>query len=289
MADQQDIDPVTGERTTGHNWDGIQELDIPPPRWLMWIFYLSIVFALIYVVLYPAIPGLRGHTDGVLGYNSREALDKSMAAWGKFQGKFLVQVKKKTPAEILKDANLRAFAIRGGRIAFGDNCAACHNLGGVGRSIYPSLADDVWLWGGKPAEIYETIRYGIRSGHDDARDSTMQPWGTGEKLTAAQSADVAEYVLSLSKRGKDAAAAKRGAPIYAKQCAACHKPKGQGDPSQGAPALNDQIWLYGSTKAKIIAQIVKPTMGVMPAWIDRLNDETIKMLTVYVHALGGGK
>lgn len=289
MADDRQIDDVTGTETTGHEWDGIRELDTPPPRWLMWIFYLSILFAVIYVVLYPAIPSFSGYTKGVLGYNSRDALDTSMARLKAAQGRYLTAIRQKSVEDILKDEKLRTFAFRGGRIAFGDNCAACHNLGGTGRRGYPSLADDVWLWGGKPADIYATLKFGIRSGHEKARTSAMLPYGTGQKLTAAQTADVAEFVLSLTKRSTDADAAKRGAAIYGRQCASCHGKSGGGDQKQGAPALNDQIWLYGSAKSDIIAQIEKPTMGVMPAWIDRLDDETIKMLTVYVHALGGGK
>jgi cytochrome c oxidase cbb3-type subunit 3 len=289
MTTEREKDSVTGTETTGHEWDGIRELDTPPPSWLMWIFYLSIVFAAVYVVLYPAIPLGGSYTKGTLGYSSREALDESMARLRKAQGRFLVQINAKSPAEILKDPQLRTFAARGGLVAFGDNCAACHNLGGTGRQAYPSLADDVWLWGGKPADIYATLKYGIRSGHDKTRTSAMLPYGTGQKLTEPQTADVAEYVLSLTKQSKDAAAATRGAVIYGRQCASCHGKSGGGDQKQGAPALNDQIWLYGGTKAEIVAQIVRPTMGVMPAWIDRLPDETLKMLTVYVHALGGGK
>lgn len=289
MADKRETDSVTGTETTGHEWDGIKELDNPPPRWLMWIFYLSIAFAAIYVVLYPAIPGFSGYTKGVLGYSSRDALDTSMERMRKAQGRFLAKISKMTPAEILKDEEARTFAIRGGRVAFGDNCAGCHNLGGVGRKGYPSLADDVWLWGGTPKAIYQTLLYGIRSGHPDARNSAMLPYGNGEKLNDKQVADVAEYVLSLSKRAKDAESAGRGKAIYERQCAACHGATGAGDPNQGAPALNDRVWIYGGTKAEIIAQILRPRMGVMPAWVERLDDETIKMLTVFVHSLGGGK
>ena len=180
------------------------------------------------------------------------------------------------------------FAIAGGRAAFGDNCATCHGQGGAGQSGgFPSLADDSWLWGGDLESIHQTLLYGIRFDHEDTRFSEMPAFG--EILGPEEIDAVAEYVLSLSGQAENEEAAKQGAEIFAEQCAACHGEAGEGMVELGAPRLSDQIWLYGGTKEQVVAQIRQPQHGVMPAWVDRLDPETIKMLAVYVHSLGGGE
>jgi cytochrome c oxidase cbb3-type subunit 3 len=285
MPTKVEKDAVTGTVTTGHEWDGIKELNTPLPKWWIYVFYVTIVFSLVYWVLYPSIPGF----NGLLDTNNRTALDEKLAAAEARQATYLDRIAARDVADIASDPELLAFALAGGRSAFADNCAPCHGLGGAGQRGYPSLADDTWLWGGTLDDIETTILYGIRSGHDEARYSEMPAFGADELLTEDQIGAVADYVLSLSGRAGDATDVAAGAEIFADNCAACHGEDGQGDPTQGAPALNDQIWLYGGERADIMAQVRNPQHGVMPAWAGRLDPATIKMLTVYVHSLGGGQ
>jgi cytochrome c oxidase cbb3-type subunit III len=184
---------------------------------------------------------------------------------------------------------LLAFATVGGRTMFAENCAPCHGPNGSGRRGYPNLADDVWLWGGRLADIHQTIRHGIRTGSDQARASQMPRFGADGILTSAQIIDVAEFVLSLTSRATDQERAGRGARTYAESCAACHGDRGEGKLEFGAPRLNSAVWLYGGDRATIIESIVQARGGVMPAWAERLDQATIKMLAIYVHGLGGGQ
>jgi cytochrome c oxidase cbb3-type subunit III len=289
MPTKAEKDSVTGTETTGHEWDGIKELNTPLPKWWVYVFYATVAYSLVYWVLYPSIPGISGYVGGVLGTNNRLALDEKLAAAEARQAVYLDRIAELDTAEIAGDPQLLSFALAGGRSAFADNCAPCHGLGGAGQHGYPTLADDVWLWGGTLDDIETTVRYGIRSGHDEARFSEMPAFGADEILSEDEIAAVAEYVLSLSGRAEDQAVAAAGAEIFADNCAACHGEEGEGDPTQGAPRLNDQIWLYGGERADIMAQVRKPQQGIMPAWVDRLDPATIKMLTVYVHSLGGGQ
>ncbi len=292
MPSKSEKDLYTGQATTGHEWDGIQELNTPLPRWWLWLLYATIAWAIVYFILYPAIPGLSGYTKGVLGYSSRVEVEQKIAAARAAQGKFRQGIRDSSLADIRTNDQLLRFALAGGKAAFADNCAPCHGVGGTGNpGGYPSLADDDWLWGGKLEEIHETIRYGVRNEEDDTRISEMPVFGGEEDATLSpeQIADVAEFVLSLSKRSTDSAASARGAPLYKEHCATCHGATGQGDREQGAPRLSDAIWLRDGSKPGIVAQIAKPNMGAMPAWHARLDAETIKMLAVYVHALGGGE
>ncbi len=292
MPTKIEKDAYTGQATTGHEWDGIRELNTPLPRWWLWVLYATIAWSIAYFILYPAIPGLSGYTKGVLGYSSRVEIGQKIAAARAAQGKFRDGIRESSLADIRKNDQLLRFALAGGKAAFADNCAPCHSVGGTGnQGGYPSLADDDWLWGGKLEDIHRTILYGVRDEHDDSRSSEMPVFGGEEDATLSpeQIADVAEFVLSLNKRATDSAAAARGAPLYKANCADCHGAAGQGDREQGAPRLSDAIWLRDGSKDGIVAQIARPNMGAMPAWHVRLDAETIKMLAVYVHALGGGE
>jgi cytochrome c oxidase cbb3-type subunit 3 len=289
MATERDTDALTGRETTGHEWDGIKELNTPLPKWWLYVLYATILWSLVYVVLYPAIPWFSGHSKGILGWSQRVEFSERMAAVRTEQAKFEQRILAASLDEIRGDPELLAFALAGGRSAFADNCAPCHGPGGGGRKGFPSLADDVWLWGGTLDAIDQTIRYGIRSAHDETRQSAMPAFGVDGILGREQIDDVAEYVLSLSGRAGDPGAAERGQALFADQCVACHGETGEGNPELGAPALKGQDWLYGNTKLDIVGQVTKPKHGVMPAWTGRLDPATIKMLAIYVHSLGGGQ
>ena len=289
MPTKVEKDQITGTETTGHEWDGIKELDTPLPRWWLWTFYACILWAIGYWILYPAWPTLHDYTRGLLGASQYQSLADQMRAAQAAKADYLNRIRAASVSEIITDKDLLDFALAGGRAAFADNCAPCHGSGGAGAKGYPNLADDDWLWGGTPEAIQTTITYGVRNGNENAHATEMPAFGTLEILTPDQISDTAEYVLSLSGKADDPAAAKRGAEIFAVNCAACHGEKGEGNTEIGAPRLSDDIWLYGGDKKTIVETITNSRGGVMPAWGPRLPETTIKMLTVYVHSLGGGQ
>ncbi len=290
MPTKPEKDAITGTEIRSHEWDGIQEMDNPLPRWWLYVFYASILISIIYMVLYPAIPGITGYTKGILGYTERHALEADLVAHRESQAGFFDRIAAATPAEIREDADLLNFALAGGKSAFADNCAPCHAAGGAGRAGFPNLADDDWLWGGSLDAIQTTLLHGIRwDQDDDTRVSEMPRFLADEILTTEQIADVTQYVLAFVNRADDPAAAARGAPIYAEQCGVCHGAKGEGNQELGSPRLSNDIWQYGGTADLVAAQIGNPQHGVMPSWSGRLDESTIKMLTVYVHSLGGGQ
>ena len=283
-----EIDEVTGTPTTGHEWDGIKELDTPMPRWWVWTFYACILFAVIWWVLFPSWPTLSGYWKGVYEATDRTALSEDLAVQNAERAPWVAKFAALPVDEIVKDNELVNYAMAGGKTIFADNCAPCHGSRGSGAPDYPVLADDAWLWGGKLDQIETTIRYGIRSSHDDTRNSEMPAFGS-DYLEKDQIKDVVEFVLSLSQRDEDKDAATRGAQVFADNCVSCHGEGGVGKQDVGAPRLSDTIWLYGGERETLINQVSKPKHGVMPAWVGRLDDASIKQVTIYVHSLGGGE
>ncbi len=288
MSTDREIDSHSGTQTTGHEWDGIKELDTPLPRWWLIIFYACIAVAAVMWVLYPAWPGVTSYTHGILNQSDRVNVAADIAALKADRAEMAQALLTAPPEQVAADPTLSQFAMAAGEAAFGDNCATCHGAGGRGAKGYPTLADDVWLWGGTMADIEHTIRVGVRSEHPDTRTSQMPAFGQG-LLTAGQINDMTDYVLSLSGRDHNAAAAARAAPVFAQQCVSCHGADGGGLRQFGAPSLRDQVWLNGSTRADIRQQIVTGRGGVMPTWGGRLDPTTIRALTIYVHSLGGGE
>jgi cytochrome c oxidase cbb3-type subunit III len=290
MAEQNEIDHVSGKTTTGHEWDGIKELNTPLPRWWLLTFYATIIWAIGYWIVYPAWPLLSSHTTGVLHYSSRADVAVELANLEKIRGQKMVALGSASLAEIEKDPALLALARARGKTVFGDNCAPCHGSGAAGAKGYPNLNDDDWLWGGSLDQIMQTIQFGVRSGHPKTHESAMLAFGKDGILKPEQVVTVANYVRSLSglptAQGYDAAAGKK---IFADNCSSCHGDAGKGNQDLGAPNLTDKIWLYGSDEASLIETITNGRSGVMPAWVDRLDPSTIKAMAVYVHSLGGGK
>ena len=290
MTEHSDIDHVSGRSTTGHEWDGIKELNTPLPRWWVITFYATILWAIGYWIVYPAWPLLWGHTTGVWNYSTRAEVATELANLQKVRGDKMVALGAAPLAEIAKDPALLALARASGKTVFGDNCAPCHGTGGAGAKGYPNLNDDDWLWGGTLDQIMQTIQFGARSGHAKTHESAMLAFGKDGVLKREQIVTVANYVRSLSGLstgpGYDAAA---GGKIFAENCVSCHGDAGKGNPELGAPNLTDKIWLFGSEEASLIETITNGRAGVMPAWVGRLDPATIKALTVFVHSLGGGK
>jgi cytochrome c oxidase cbb3-type subunit 3 len=287
MTDR-DIDEVTGIETTGHDWDGIKELNNPLPRWWLWTFYACIVFAIGYTIVFPAWPLLSSATPGLLGYSSRASYAAEVTAAKAAQGGTLAKIVELPVAEIAADADLARFASAGGKSLFKVYCSQCHGTGASGGTGYPNLNDDEWLWGGTIDEIYTTIAHGARSPSDADTHYNIMPAFGGGFLEPAQIDAVAGYVASLSaiEGGVDTEA---GRQVFAENCVSCHGEGGVGITELGGPSLNDQVWLYEGSLAAIKSQIEAPRHGVMPAWAPRLGDEAVKQLAVYVHGLGGGQ
>ena len=286
MPTNVETDSVTGTETTGHEWDGIKELNTPLPRWWIIVFWVTVIWSGLYYVLYPTLPGW----DGIWQYTARKDIAARMEALQAGRAEWTDKLAVASLDEIERDPDLMAFAVAGGRAAFADNCAPCHGAGGAGGPGFPNLLDDDWLWGGTVDSIRTTLVHGVRwPQDDDTRLSAMPRFGVDELLTPAQINDTAEYVLSLSGTATDPAAAQRGQEIFAENCAACHGESGQGNREFGAPRLSDAIWLYGGDKATVVQTITAARGGVMPAWGGRLDEVTIKQLAVYVHSLGGGE
>ena len=286
MPTKIEKDALSGTNTTGHEWDGVKELNTPLPTWWVYTFWATIVFAVVYCVFYPAIPSLSGHTKGILGYTNRGALTKELAEQSQERGKFVERIRAASLADIKKDPELFNFALAGGRSAFQTTCMQCHGSGGAGSLGFPNLADDDWLWGGTLEQIHQTVSYGVRNANEKSRQSLMPRFGADGILTPQQVSAVTDYVLSLSGHGK---ATPEGAKVFQDNCVACHQADGKGNQALGAPNLTDGIWLYGGDRNSVYRSVFFAHAGSMPAWSERLDDATIKMLAVYVHALGGGK
>ncbi len=273
-------------KTTGHEWDGISEYNIPAPRWWLIVWIVSIIWAIIYWFFYPAWPTSSGNSKGSLNWTQQSQLAESQKEIDALKNSYLEQLSKLNFDQIKKDPKLMEFAINGGRAAFKENCAACHGTGAQGAKGFPNLNDDDWLWGGKITDIYQTLKFGIRSSHDKTRFSQMPAFGMDKVLKKDEIEAVANYVLSLSDKAEKNPL---GEKLFKANCASCHGYNAKGDRTIGAPNLSDAIWLYGDKKEDVIFSITYARAGVMPYWIGRLDDNTIKQLSIYVHSLGGGE
>jgi cytochrome c oxidase cbb3-type subunit 3 len=297
MSDKKkEIDEISGVETTGHEWDGLKELNTPLPRWWVWVFIVTIIWSIWYFVVYPSwpVPGVdnQGGTVGSSGYTQYEELKKNQAQIFARQEKYLDRFESASLNDIMNDSELYAFAVAGGASAFKDNCATCHGTGAQGSKGYPNLNDDDWIWGGQLAEIHQTLQYGVRADNWDTRMSDMPAFGADELLEVEEINAVVDYVLSMSGSGDDhghGVDMAKGHEVYQMQCASCHGEDGKGMHEMGAPNLTDKIWLYGGDRDDVYETVYNARRGMMPAWGERLDENTIKQLAVYVHQLGGGE
>ncbi len=290
MSENKYIDEATGTETVGHEWDGIEELDTPMPRWWLLTLYASIIWAIGYVILYPAWPMVNSATEGVLGWTSRGEFDKEIAAREAELKPIRAALAATDIGKLTKDPELMQQAIEGGRSAFKVHCVQCHGSGAAGSKGYPNLNDDDWLWGGDLEAIEYTIVHGIRNpDHDQTRFSQMPAYGRDGILQSREIADLVSHVRTIAGKEKTSASSRRGAALFESNCAICHKSDGSGDRAQGAPNLADAINLYGFDRASLTDTITNSRNGVMPRWGQRLDAATIRMLAAYVHSLGGGE
>jgi cytochrome c oxidase cbb3-type subunit 3 len=292
MAEQRrdNVDAITGTATTGHEWDGVRELNTPLPRWWLWIFYATIVWSIGYWIVYPSWPLVTGYTSGVFGWHSREAIVSDLAGLRAIRGPMVDKLNAASLQQIRDDDQLRTFALAQAKPIFLENCAGCHGSGAAGAKGYPNLNDDEWLWGGKLDDIAATIRHGIRAADAKTRTGSMPAFGRDGMLKRAEIETVAEYVRSIAGLPVDPKAdLAAGSKIFAQTCAVCHGDDGKGKRELGGPDLTDAIWLYGSDKAVIVDGLWNGRAGMMPAWEGRLDDSTIKALAIFVHTRGGGE
>jgi cytochrome c oxidase cbb3-type subunit 3 len=289
MAEKR-VDEPTGTDFVGHEWDGIEELDTPLPRWWLIIFYACIIWAAAYTVAYPAWPLINGATQGVLGYSSRAEFAEDMAAIEAQRAPLRAAIANIAIEDLPGDERLMQTAIQGGRSAFVVHCVQCHGSGAAGSAGYPNLNDDDWLWGGDMQALEYTLTHGIRNpDHMETRISQMPAFGSDGILSDRQIGDVVSHVRTLSAQEEESGASARGAELYITNCAVCHGDNGGGDRTQGAPNLRDTIWLYGGDRSAITESVANSRYGVMPRWGERLDPVTIRMLTAYVWSLGGGE
>jgi len=286
MSKKQDDD--LDYETTGHEWDGIKEYNKPLPRWWLWTFYATIVWAVLYTIAYPAWPGIREATPGLLGFSTRAQVAEDIASFEAANAGINERLASVELTEIAQDPDLNQFAQNAGGAVFRTWCAQCHGSGAAGAKGYPNLLDDDWLWGGDIEAIHATIAHGIRNEDDpDARWSQMPAFG--EILAEEELAQVVNYVMSLSEEPRDASMVEAGETVYLDNCAACHLDDGTGDRWQGAPNLTDAIWLYGGDYDTLMETVTYSRFGVMPPWTDRLSEAEIRAVAAYVHGLGGGE
>lgn len=289
---KKDIDALSGVETTGHEWDGLKELNNPLPRWWVWVFIASCLWSLWYFIVYPAWPTFstdnQGATVGTSGYTQYKELAESQKEIVQRQAQYLERFEGASFDEIMNDAVLYSFAQAGGAAAFKDNCATCHGAGAEGSKGYPNLNDDDWIWGGKVTDIHTTLLHGIRvAGDYDTRISQMPAFGKERILTREEIISMVDYVLALSDGRNVSDMASH--VVFQENCASCHGENGKGMQAFGAPNLTDAIWLYGRGRDDLYHTIFYSRAGMMPAWKDRLDDNTIRQLSIYVHQLGGGE
>lgn len=286
----KDFDAVTGTATTGHEWDGIQELNTPLPRWWLWIFYATVVWSIAYWLVYPSWPLVSSYTTGLFNWHSREAIGRDLAGLKAIRGPTADKIAAASLEDIFSDSQLLDFARAQARPIFNENCAGCHGTGGSGGKGYPNLNDDDWLWGDKLEDIVAVIRHGVRSLDPNTKLGVMPAFGRDGMMKREDIEAVSDYVLSIAGLAVDAKAdLAAGKKVYAESCASCHGAEGKGNRELGAPNLTDKIWLYGSDRAVIVEGLWNGRGAMMPAWAGRLDDATIKALAVYVYAMSGGR
>ena len=275
-------DPVSGTDLTGHEWDGIQELDTPVPRAARWALWISIFIAALFWLFYPSFPGVRDYAKGLLGYSSRSDVTVQLQRANQNRDMAFAPFEVEDIDALAADPALQdRYGVSISKL-YADNCAACHRDNLQGQPGFPNLVDDHWLWSGEAQEIEATIRYGINAQHDDTRMAQMLAFGADGMPEEPQIDAVVEYVLSLSNLPHDGAAVQTGKVVFEENCAACHGDDGRGGYEIGAPDLGDDSWIYGARREEIHHSIYSGRQGVMPAWDGRLTDAQIRMLTLYL-------
>ena len=284
-------DPHTGHMTTGHEWNGITELNTPVPRWI-WLFLIAtVIFSVGYWILMPAWPLMNSHTRGLLGHDDRQIVTDRVARAEQDRTVWGQRIVALDYDDIRADPALMTVVREHGQRLFGDNCAVCHGTDAAGVRGFPSLINDDWLWGGDPDTITETIRVGVNSNlHSETRVSEMMAFGASGILDNAAVQASAHYVKALSDpawaRGREEIVA-RGRAVFADNCVICHGDDARGNQTLGSPDLTSTSSIYGNDIGSIYAVIHEGRQGEMPAWEQRLSPAEIKLLALYLLDKGG--
>ncbi|MEL7092500.1 MAG: cytochrome-c oxidase, cbb3-type subunit III [Pseudomonadota bacterium] len=277
-------DELTGRETMGHDFDGIEELNTPMPRWWLISFYVTIVWGVAYTIAFPAWPMISGATAGLLGYSTRGEVAQQIEAHETANAGLVSELVAADLAAFDPQSDLHRYAVARGSSVFRAQCSQCHGSGAAGATGFPNLLDNDWLWGGELEQIAHSVRHGIRNETDaDAHWSEMPAYG--EILAADEIETLASFVPTLA----DADWQSPGGVLFADNCASCHGDAGLGDRDLGAPNLADAIWLYGGDHQSLVETITNARFGVMPAWGQRLSEADVRAVSTYVHALGGGE
>ena len=286
----EEIDPVSGHETTGHEWNGIKELDTPVPRGVLIFLIVTHLFAVIWWFVMPTWPLGTTYTKGLLGTDQRKIVEEKLVQANLARASWVNAIEKLSFDEILANPQLMQVVMKTGPQLFGDNCAACHGRDGRGGDNYPDLTDHDWIWGGGPERIAETLRVGVNSPHAESRATQMPSFGRDKMLDQTQVGNVATYVYSLSNplasTPQTIARIEAGRQVFLTNCAACHGEDAKGNQDLGAPNLSDRFWIYGGDFEKIITTIHGGRQGHMPTWDERLSPAEIKILALYVYSLG---
>ncbi|MCG8490529.1 MAG: cytochrome-c oxidase, cbb3-type subunit III [Sneathiellales bacterium] len=280
---QIERDEVSGQNTTGHEWDGIKELDTPIPKTVILAYILTILYSVGYWILYPAWPYIDDFTRGLTNYSSRETVLVQLAEANSLQTDRNQHLLDRPINELAEDPSIRDQYETSTNVLYADNCAACHGQNLKGQKGFPDLTDASWLWSGTPEEIELTIQFGINSGHDEERFAEMAAFGRDNILDKDQISSVIEYILSLSGQDHDKKNASLGAPLFIENCATCHGEDGKGGPEVGAPDLTDRNWIYGGDSSSLRETIWNGRKGEMPAWDQRLTPTEIRKLALFVY------
>lgn len=288
--DEVERDSFTGRETTGHEWNGIKELDTPVPRGVLMFLIVTHLWAIGLWFLVPSWPLGTTYTRGLLGVDQHTTVEARVIEGQRQRAPWTIRLETEPYDAILADETLMQTVRHTGRQLFGDNCAACHGRNGRGNANFPDLTDNDWLWGGGPEMIEQTMRVGVNTAHPDSRVGQMPAFGHDEMLDRVQVRNVAAYVYSLSNTDystpENLDRIESGREVFATTCAACHGENAQGDPKVGAPNLTDDRWIYGGSMDTIIASVHGGRQGHMPTWEQRLTKSEIRTLALYVHDLG---
>ena len=286
-------DPVSGRETTGHEWNGIKELDTPVPRGVLMFLIVTHIWAIAWWLFVPAWPLGTTYTKGLLGVDQRQTVEARVVEAQRERVDWTSRIETESYDAIRADEALMRTVRSTGRQLFGDNCAACHGRDGKGRANYPDLTDQDWLWGGGPEFIAQTMRVGINTRHPESRVAQMPSFGRDELLDRTQVKNVASYVYSLThpeySTAENINTIEAGREVFLTTCAACHGEDAKGKRDVGAPNLTDQYWVYGGDLGMIVSSVHGGRQGHMPTWDERLSDAEIKILALYVHAIGTEK
>lgn len=285
----EERDKYTGYLTTGHDWNGISELNTRVPRILLFFLLVTFLFSIGYWYLMPAWPGVDDYTHGKLGIDQRDIIATQLETASAMQTRWSDKLETASFDEIVLDRELMAIVSNSAPALFRDNCAMCHGEQGNGQLYFPRLTDSSWLWGAEPDSILKTLQVGINATNPSTRVALMPAFGNTGVLDATAAGNVATYVRSLSNalvgngsRVEGLLAVRKGQALFQQNCIACHGPKGEGNTALGAPDLTDSYWIYGGDQKSIVTTVHQGRAGHMPAWKDRLSNVQLKILALYV-------